>query len=167
MIFVLMYGSLSIRYVLNEAKATPVTPKSTYTKVGTKPDVYGLWVATNNERTANGLRSLRLDMRLNESASAKCSDMDAKNYWNHADPSGVMPWHFIKDHYGYYSAAGENLALNIDTNEAVISKWMASPEHRKNILDTRFTDVGYAVCAATDVDGMPYAYLVVQHFASK
>lgn len=166
-IFVLMYGSFSIGYVVNEAKATPATPESGYVKVETKPDIYGLWVATNNERTATGLRPLRLDTRLNDSATAKCSDMDAKNYWDHKDPAGVMSWHFIKEHYGYYSTAGENLALNLNTDEAVTSKWMASPEHRKNILDSRFTDVGYAVCAVTDVDQIPYAYLVVQHFASK
>jgi len=48
---------------------------------------------------------------------------------------------------GYeYIVVGENLALGIFSGDsAVVAAWMASPAHRRNILDARYQDIGVAV----------------------
>src|SRR5690606_39542643 len=58
---------------------------------------------------------------------------------------GTKPWHWlIEAEYGY-TKAGENLAKNFYTAEAVTAAWMDSPDHRKNILEPDYTEVGFAV----------------------
>jgi hypothetical protein len=49
--------------------------------------------------------------------------------------------------------AGENLALDVNVKHAEAAM-MASPGHRKNMLDPRYTDVGIAV--VQDQDGTRY-----------
>lgn len=45
---------------------------------------------------------------------------------------------------------GENLAVtNYWTPQELVASWMASPEHRANILDTEWTDTGFAFATGT------------------
>jgi uncharacterized protein YkwD len=160
------YVGAVIGYNLKQSvEATPVSTGPITTVQ--KPDIYGLWVATNKERSDRGIAPLALNDSLNKSAATKCVDMDAKNYWSHDAPDGTTPWSMIRETYGGFSEAGENLALNSNTNADVISRWMNSKGHRANILKKDYTDVGYAICSVTNVDSIPSAYLVVQHFAAK
>jgi uncharacterized protein YkwD len=47
---------------------------------------------------------------------------------------------------GYdWQTAGENIATGYPTPRAVVSAWMASPDHCRNILDPLFRDVGTGV----------------------
>ena len=43
------------------------------------------------------------------------------------------------------SEAGENLAKGFHSSAGVVTAWMNSPEHRQNVLDGNYTDVGFAV----------------------
>lgn len=105
--------------------------------------------ATNHERSQTGQRPLRLSKELSLAAQLKIQNMFDEQYWAHTSASGVSPWHWI-DKAGYdYSYAGENLAKNFTTAEGAATAWMASPEHRKNMLSDRYEDVGFAV-----MDGM-------------
>jgi uncharacterized protein YkwD len=93
--------------------------------------------------------------------------MVAKNYWSHNDRAGNTPWHFITDAGVPYVHLAENLATGYDSAASTINGWMASPDHKANILDPKFTDVGFAVCksnAFVGHSGLP-ALIVVQHFA--
>jgi hypothetical protein len=54
-----------------------------------------LLALTNQERAAAGLPALRLDARLNQSASLKAANMFAENYWAHVSPSGIQPWYWF------------------------------------------------------------------------
>jgi len=56
--------------------------------------------------------------------------------WSH---DGV--WETVKKHYDY-KVAGENLARDFDSDEAMIEAWMESPLHRKNLLNCNFTETG-------------------------
>lgn len=100
---------------------------------------------TNQERAANGLPALRMDARLNNSASLKAQDMFANDYWNHVSPACVQPWHWFAVAGYNYTYAGENLAKDFDTAQGVMDGWMNSPGHRANILNPHYTDVGFAV----------------------
>jgi hypothetical protein len=100
---------------------------------------------TNNARQEQNLADLNLNERLNEAAALKAKDMFDRQYWGHNAPDGTEPWHWlIEADYGY-TKAGENLAKNFYTAEAVTAAWMNSTDHRKNILDPEYTEVGFAV----------------------
>ncbi len=99
----------------------------------------------NIERASAGLPSLKLDPLLSSAALAKANDMITVNYWAHNSPIGKTPWSFISTSGYAYATAGENLAKGFDTSKGVIDCWMASPDHKANVLNNSYTDVGYAV----------------------
>jgi len=100
---------------------------------------------TNKDRQDVGLGSLFLNDKLSQAASAKADDMFEYNYWAHNSPSGKTPWSFITSADYKYVYAGENLARGFTTAESVINAWMASPDHRANMLSANYRDVGFAV----------------------
>lgn len=101
--------------------------------------------STNEERVKNGLQPLSHNPNLEQAAILKAHDMLNRQYWSHSAPDGTAPWMFL-DKAGYsYVAAGENLARDFNSSEATVAAWMASPEHRANLLDEDFKDVGFAV----------------------
>ncbi len=104
---------------------------------------------TNKARKESGLSELVLNQKLNQAASLKVVDMFDKQYWGHNAPDGAEPWRWlIEADYGY-TKAGENLARNFYTAEAVNVAWMESPDHRKNILEPDYTEVGFAIASGT------------------
>lgn len=143
--------------------ATHFYPQTTVAAVQpAKPDIYELWQLTNQERATAGVAPLVLDPKLDESAAAKCSDMASKNYWSHDAPDGKTPEDFIKPVVSYhYSIWGENLAFGFNSSQQTISAWMASKPHREALLNTQFTNVGFAICSDTANPNM-----VVQHFVA-
>lgn len=119
---------------------------------------------TNAQRQALGLTSLTLNPQLSEAAAHKAADMFAKNYWAHNSPTGTTPWDFITASGYTYVVAGENLAKNFSTSQAVVNAWMASPTHRDNIVKPSYKDIGFAVVNGT-LNGEETT-LVVQMFGS-
>ncbi len=104
---------------------------------------------TNQQRQAANLKPLDLSEQLDQAALLKVKDMFANQYWDHTSPSGVTPWKWLTD-VGYnYDVAGENLAKNFSDAGSIISAWMASPSHRANILNDKYTQVGFAVADGT------------------
>ena len=100
---------------------------------------------TNIERQSDNLPPLVYNSELSEAAQAKAIDMFEHNYWAHVSPQGTEPWTFIAN-VGYnYKHAGENLARDFSNPKDVVVAWMASPTHRRNILDSRYKDIGIAV----------------------
>lgn len=100
---------------------------------------------TNLDRQKNGSPPLSLNDKLNFAATQKAKDMFAEDYWAHDSPSGRTPWVFIKGAGYSYVYAGENLARGFQTSDDVVKAWMASPEHRENMLSKNYSDVGFAV----------------------
>jgi hypothetical protein len=101
--------------------------------------------ATNGERAKLGLAPLKLNAALSKAAAAKAADMFAHNYWAHINPNGTTPWFFIRQAGYTYTVAGENLARDFDTTDAMVAAWMASPTHKANIIHTKYQDTGIAV----------------------
>jgi len=99
----------------------------------------------NEERAKNNLPSLVSNSQLAEAATQKALDMTNDDYWSHTAPDGTQPWDFIKRTGYRYERAGENLARGFKDSGRLVNAWMASPEHRTNILSPDFTEVGYAV----------------------
>lgn len=108
-----------------------------------------LLTLTNQQRANAGVNALSDNAQLDNAAAAKAEDMFAKDYWAHNSPTGETPWDFIIAAGYHYSAAGENLAMDYTTSEYVIDGWMNSPEHRANLLNATYKDVGFAVMNGT------------------
>lgn len=101
---------------------------------------------TNKARVERGLRALKINPQLSDSARRKVVDMFSKNYWAHFAPDGsTSPWYFIKEAGYSYIYAGENLAKGFTSSDDVIIAWMNSPSHRENMLSDKYNDIGFAV----------------------
>jgi len=110
----------------------------------------GIISETNNQRVANGLKTLKENTILNQTALAKAKDILDKQYFDHISPSGVGPDGLAK-RYGYdYIIIGENLILGtFSGDKEAVDDWMNSPGHRANILNARYTEIGVGVMKGT------------------
>lgn len=125
--------------------------------------VEGIVKYTNKERAKVGVKNLSLNSDLQRSAEEKLQDMFKNQYFQHISPSGESVSDVVRRTGYTYIVVGENLALGVFAgDEKVVAAWMASPGHKKNILDTRYQDIGVAVG-----QGMYQGkkqWLIVQHF---
>jgi len=119
---------------------------------------------TNKERLNAGVTIVKENPLLDQAALAKATDMFEHNYWAHISPTGTEPWYFITESGYKYQHAGENLARDFSNPTDVVKAWMASPTHRQNLLDNRYSDIGVAVVDGT-INGVETT-LVVQMFGS-
>lgn len=100
---------------------------------------------TNKERAKLGLEPLTLSPVLSQAALSKGQDMFTEQYWAHTSPQGKEPWAFMRAAGYNYQVAGENLARDFDDTTDMVAAWMASPTHRANIVNSRYTEIGIAV----------------------
>jgi uncharacterized YkwD family protein len=75
-------------------------------------------------------------------AQAKAEDMAQNNYFSHTSPTYGTPFEMLKAFGVSYSTAGENIAKGQKSADAVMTAWMNSDGHRKNILGTGYTKLG-------------------------
>ena len=115
--------------------------------LGEKTDIIGanLLSETNSARAKQNLPNLKENLQLNVAAENKARDMLTENYWAHDSPTGNTPWKFISEAGYEYALAGENLARGFTSTEDIMKAWLASPSHRANILEKKYTEVGFAV----------------------
>ncbi|MDP2647869.1 MAG: CAP domain-containing protein [Candidatus Yanofskybacteria bacterium] len=119
---------------------------------------------TNNFRNANGLPSLEENFALNSAAVQKLQDMLQNQYFAHVSPTGISPWHWFEVNDYDYSFAGENLAIGFIDASGTVQAWADSPSHRKNMMDSGYTQMGIAVTQGKikDIEGN----VVVQLFGT-
>ncbi|MFH0923944.1 MAG: CAP domain-containing protein [Candidatus Falkowbacteria bacterium] len=106
----------------------------------------GAIAETNIQRKENGLLVLKENAKLNEAARAKAEDMFKNQYFEHISPFGVGASDLAKSADYDFLMIGENLALgNFEDDKKLVEAWMASPGHRANILNSKYTEIGVAV----------------------
>jgi len=118
--------------------------------------------AVNAARRAYGLRPLRFDPSLTEAAQAHSSDMLRRDYFAH----GNFPGRMAAFHVGGRTA-GENLAWGsgpYSRAAEVVQEWLASPEHRANLLRRGFSRIGIGLARGTFL-GTGGATIVTADFA--
>jgi uncharacterized protein YkwD len=96
---------------------------------------------TNAERKKKDLPPLKFNQVLCEVARAHSANMVKQAKVEHK-LDGKSPYDRIKAAGYRYMVAGENLARADVTVEEVMAAWMASKDHRDNILDAEFTEIG-------------------------
>jgi hypothetical protein len=88
------------------------------------------------------------------------------NYWSHDSPAGETPWQFIVASGYQYNEAGENLAYGFSSADSVLDAWMHSPEHRANVLDNDYSEVGFGVAQSPNFTGHGPETIVVAMYGT-
>jgi len=160
---IFLVSALNIRAYALRPSGQPVE-----TVQGNKQDYY-LLALTNNERSDEGLQPLTLNDKLITSATDKCNDMVNRNYWGHFTPDGKSMDSFItKTGIRSFSKAGENLAIGQKSLDEVNNDWMNSPTHREAIMDSDYTDVGFASCVyQSNNEYLEPLTIYVEHFLAR
>jgi uncharacterized protein YkwD len=121
-------------------------------------DIHGL---INQERAKAKLRALTVNDDLYDSALAKCQDMEKNNYYTHKSPNGSDYNTFIKKAVPTAKLTGENLGAGYTDDTALVKDWMASDEHKANILNPKFNAEAIAVCGKSSVKP---GLIIVAHY---
>ena len=122
----------------------------------------GVLAAVNAARTAHGLHPLRMDPTLRSAARSHSTDMLRRNYFAHGAFAARMATFHVAARQ-----AGENLAWgNGPYGHAgtIISEWLASPEHRANLLSPGYSRIGIGL-AHGSFQGAAGATVVTADFA--
>lgn len=136
----------------------------TQAKYAPYPELQNAAIAdlVNQERAKTGVAALAYNAKLEASACAKADDMISRQYWAHTAPDGTH-WRKFMDDAGYrYYRAGENLAYGQESNADVVTDWVGSATHMKNIQDPSYTEQGMCVRYG-DFQGGKNA-VIVNHF---
>jgi uncharacterized protein YkwD len=165
---------LSVWLIKPQPNSVQQSTKSEVLAYATDIGSNSLVSATNQKRAAAGVGALTYNDKLTKAAQNKANDMATRDYWSHNTPEGTTPWIFITNTGYNYSIAGENLAFgyritstNPVTNElGVIDGWMASPTHKDNMLNSRFTEVGFGIANSPSYQNLGQQTIVVAMYAS-
>ncbi len=114
---------------------------------------------TNQTRKNLNLGELQENSRLQAAAEAKAENMLQEQYFAHTSPAGVTPWSWMAKAGYRYLYAGENLAVHFTSAEGVGDGWLASPSHRANIVNSRYTEIGIGVSQG-EFEGFPTTFVV-------
>jgi uncharacterized protein YkwD len=121
----------------------------------------GVLVQLNAIRSSHGLVPLKLNPALSAAAKGHSSEMLADGYFAHNSEKGAPFWKRLTAYVGSAPhggwSVGENLLWSSPEVDAVkaLQLWMASPEHRHNILTARWREIGIA---AIHADAAPGTY---------
>jgi len=119
----------------------------------------GVLVDINAFRAQHGLARLRLNTRLTAAARAHSSQMAEDGYFAHESADGSPFWKRVQSFYRSspwrFWSVGENLlwsSPSIDPRRA-LTLWLASPEHRKNLMNPRWREIGVSAVHAPSAPG--------------
>jgi Uncharacterized protein with SCP/PR1 domains len=99
---------------------------------------------TNDERAQVGLNTLTINDQLTSAAEAKAQAILDNQVFDHTI-NGRKFSSWIRATGYQYEMVGENLAIDFVSSEGVVRAWMNSPEHRANLLENSYTDVGVGI----------------------
>lgn len=97
--------------------------------------------ATNAERTSAGCLTLLVDDRINTAAQRHSVDMADRGNMSHIGGDGSTFADRLRA-AGYPRPGAENIAFGQPTAASVVAAWMASPGHRRNILNCEYKAIG-------------------------
>lgn len=95
----------------------------------------------NQHRSARGLRVLSLNRKLRRTARYRAITLAARRILSHDG------WVAAMRRSGYFalsSTVGENIAVGQPSVTATFQAWLNSPDHRRNIEDRDYREMGFA-----------------------
>ena len=119
----------------------------------------------NEERAAHGLKPLKPDPQLMAAAAFHAEYMAKNDCYAHNCRGGPTKRERIRQS-GYPADASENIHAAQRMPRNVVTDWMNSPGHRKNILAAQDTEIGVGhYYLAPDGGRAPYYHYWVANFA--
>jgi uncharacterized protein YkwD len=118
----------------------------------------GVLVDINGFRREHRLPALHLNGKLNAAARAHTVQMAQQGYFAHESADGSSFWKRIQSFYASspwsYWSVGENLLWSSPgvTPQKALEMWLGSPEHRANLMNPRWREIGVS---AVHVDAAP------------
>lgn len=113
----------------------------------------------NGIRRDHGLVPLKLSAALGKSADEHSREMASVGYFAHNSADGAAFWKRVERYYPSkgttFWSVGENLlwsSPDVD-GPGALELWMASPEHRANILSAQWREIGISAVKATAAPG--------------
>ncbi len=98
--------------------------------------------ALHNQARKNNLRGFCVHPALQKAARAHTADVIRRNYFSHETKGTNESACERVRRYGYrYRYCGENIGA-YPNPDAMFKAWMQSPEHRGNILNGKFREIG-------------------------
>jgi uncharacterized protein YkwD len=107
----------------------------------------------NAERAAAGLPPLVLDPRLSAAAQRHADDMLQRSYYSHVSPDGEDPAERVRRSGYTFRLIAENIARGPFTVNEAMDNWLASEEHRRNLLHPGFLNLGVGVAVGRNSVG--------------
>jgi uncharacterized protein YkwD len=122
----------------------------------------------NAERHDRGLVALDAQEQLMQAAVGHSENMRRLSYFEHTDPDGTTFLQRITAS-GYLQGTknwqvGENMAwgsLLLGTPRAMVRSWMHSSDHRANVLESRYRDVGIGAVFGSPVNPLALGAMIV------
>ncbi len=133
-----------------DSKEKPVQSKS---EKPVDPTASALLAAHNREREKESLPPLKLSEKLTQAALVHAKDMAEHHTLDHTGSDKSTVVERVKRQKYPYILVGENIADGQRDVAEVMTTWMESPGHRKNIL-AEFTEMGGAM--VKDEEGVNY-----------
>jgi uncharacterized protein YkwD len=137
------------------AAAAPVSPA-----VQLGPLEHGVLADINTFRVAHHLSALRISAPLTTAAVLHTQEMAAQGYFAHESADGQLFWKRIRTYYPStpwtYWSVGENLlwsSPDVGASQA-LQLWLNSPEHRANLMNPRWREIGIAAVHASAAPGV-------------
>ncbi len=97
---------------------------------------------TNEYRQQNGCGPVAEHPVLDDVAQRYAVQMAEGDFFAHEAPDGSTLAERIDAVDYRYRVVGENLAAGYSSAQAVVDNWLQSPEHRQNLLNCEFEDIG-------------------------
>ncbi len=152
---------------VNAAADPQVTPSATVEQV--------TLCLLNEQRREAGRGPLRRDSRLGVAADGHARDMAARGYFAHDSLDGRSFFDRIKQ-AGYLRpnpstwTVGENIAWGsgrLANPGEIVTAWMASPGHRRNILSADYREIGLGLAEADAAGNLPARTVYATEFGSR
>jgi spore coat assembly protein SafA len=96
----------------------------------------------NEKRKALRLKPLTVDLKLNNAAKKKSSDMMKLQYVSHNSPTYGNPTVMLRNQQISFLTVKENIGAGYKTADEMFNAWMNSAVHRENILSKKATHIG-------------------------
>ena len=136
------------------AAAALLTPAATaaprHAQAALTPLESGVLIDINNFSRAHQLPPLKLSTRLTAAAREHTQEMAQQGYFSHDSANGFAFWKRIQGFYTSspwrYWSVGENLlwsSPDVSPSHA-LQMWLASPEHKANLMNPRWREIGVA-----------------------
>jgi uncharacterized protein YkwD len=119
---------------------------------------------TNAERAKVGVAPLTLSSALSSAAEDYSVVLATSGCFEHTcGPVPDIADRIEQAGYQGWTAIGENIAAGYQSPETVVAGWMASPGHRKNLLNSKYEEIGIGMA----VGGGRYGTFWTQDFGAR